>query len=57
VRARDGALDVFAPFGLTDLFAIRTRPNPVLAPGAVYRDKTRRWSEEWPRLIVLPWPT
>jgi hypothetical protein len=21
------------------------------------RDKTKRWSEEWPALTVLPWPT
>lgn len=33
-RAGDG-MDVFAPFGFTDLFAMRTRPNPVLAPRAV----------------------
>lgn len=41
--------------GLTDMFAMRTRPNPVLAPAEVYETKTRRWRQEWPQLTVLPW--
>jgi hypothetical protein len=57
VRRTDGRLEVFAPFGLTDLFALRTRPNPVLAPAAVYEAKTARWLREWPQLTVLPWAT
>jgi uncharacterized protein len=57
VRPKDGRLEVFAPFGLTDLFAMRTRPNPVLAPAAVYEAKTRRWLEQWPQLTVVPWTT
>jgi hypothetical protein len=55
VRPAGRGLDVYAPFGFTDLFAFRTRPNPVLAPRAVYEAKTARWKEEWPRLTVLPW--
>lgn len=56
VRAVDDELEIFAPYGLSDLFDMRTRPNPVLAPGAVYEAKTARWAEEWPALTVLPWP-
>jgi uncharacterized protein len=56
VRPTDNGLEVFAPYGLADLFAMRTRPNPVLAPAAVYEAKTSRWLNEWPRLTVLPWP-
>ena len=56
VRPAEGRLEVFAPFGLADLFAMRTRPNPVLAPAAVYAAKTTRWREQWPGLTVLPWP-
>jgi uncharacterized protein len=56
VRPAGRGLDVYAPFGFTDLFALRTRPNPVLAPRAVYEGKTARWQQEWPRLEVLPWP-
>jgi uncharacterized protein len=56
VRPTGNGVEVFAPFGFTDLFAMRTRPNPVLAPAAVYEAKTSRWLTEWPQLTVLPWP-
>lgn len=56
VRVIEGKFDVYAPFGLTDLFRMTTRPNPVLAPAEVYTAKTRRWAAEWPRLTVLAWP-
>jgi uncharacterized protein len=57
VRPGANALVVFAPYGFSDLFAMRTRPNPVLAPRAVYEAKTARWRAEWPDLEVLPWPS
>jgi hypothetical protein len=47
---------VYAPYGLDDLFAFVLRPNPVLAPRAVYEKKASRWSELGQRLTVLPWP-
>jgi hypothetical protein len=47
---------VYAPHGLSDVFNLVARPNPVLAPGAVYRAKTVRWRQQWPSLTVLPWP-
>jgi uncharacterized protein len=50
-------LEVYAPYGFSDLFAMRTRPNPILAPRHVYEAKTARWKAEWPTLQVLPWPT
>ena len=56
IRSHQGRFELFAPFGLTDLFGLRTRPNPVLAPREVYEAKTTRWLSEWPQLTVLPWP-
>ena len=56
VRNAGGKLEVFAPYGFTDLFRMTTRPNPILAPRDVYVAKTTRWASEWPRLTVLPWP-
>jgi hypothetical protein len=47
---------VYAPHGLSDVFSLVVRPNPVLAPRAVYEAKTSRWLREWPELTVLPWP-
>jgi uncharacterized protein len=55
--APDGALRVYAPHGFHDLFAMIVRPNPILAPREVYEAKTARWTEEWPSLTILPWPS
>ena len=51
-----GRWRVYAPHGLGDVFNLVVRPNPVLAPRHVYRAKTTRWRQQWPSLIVLPWP-
>ncbi len=56
VRLAGAGLEVFAPKGFSDLFAMRAVPNPVLAPRAVYEAKTARWQREWPQLTVQPWP-
>jgi uncharacterized protein len=55
LTARD-TLDVYAPNGLDDLFAMVMRPNPALAPRVVYEGKAARWQREWPELRVEPWP-
>jgi hypothetical protein len=47
---------VYAPHGLSDVFNLIIRPNPVLAPRVVYEAKTSRWCQQWPELTVLPWP-
>ena len=51
-----GRWRVYAPHGLSDVFDLVVRPNPVLAPKHVYQTKTARWREQWPELTVLPWP-
>jgi len=51
-----GQWRVYAPHGLSDVFNLVVRPNPVLAPRAVYEAKTTRWRRQWPGLTVLPWP-
>ena len=53
----DGGLTTYAPHGYEDLFGRKVVPNPVLAPRDVYLAKTQRWSQEWPALIIQPWPT
>jgi hypothetical protein len=53
----DGGWRVYAPHGLSDVFNLVLRPNPVLAPREVYETKAARWKEEWPELTVLPWPS
>lgn len=50
-----GRWRVYAPHGLSDVFDLVLRPNPVLAPRTVYETKAARWRAEWPELTVLPW--
>ncbi|MGW4021517.1 nucleotidyltransferase family protein [Streptomyces sp. NPDC005009] len=52
-----GRWRVYAPHGLSDVFGLVVRPNPVLAPRAVYEAKAARWRRQWPELTVLEWPT
>ncbi|WP_439382605.1 nucleotidyltransferase family protein [Amycolatopsis lexingtonensis] len=49
----DGSWHCYAPHGLDDLFAMVVRPNPVLAPRAVFESKAARWRNRWPELTVL----
>jgi hypothetical protein len=56
IRPVDDGVETYAPYGLTDLFRMTTRPNPILAPASVYEAKTTRWAALWPGLTVLPWP-
>jgi hypothetical protein len=55
VRTHRGRFDVYAPFGLDDLFAQIVRPNRTLVPQSVYGTKTERWRRIWPNLAILPW--
>ncbi|GMG81714.1 hypothetical protein LNKW23_09270 [Paralimibaculum aggregatum] len=52
----DGKLDIHAPFGLADIFAMRLAPNPVAPNGPTHRAKAARQAALWPELTVLPWP-
>ena len=52
----DGSLDVYAPFGFEDLFAMVVRPNPRRDVPKVYYEKADRWRQLWPTLTVVPWP-
>jgi hypothetical protein len=47
---------VYAPHGLSDVFNLVVRPNPVLAPRSVYETKAARWRKHWPELTILEWP-
>jgi uncharacterized protein len=51
----DNRIDVAAPFGLDDLFAMVIRPNRVLDNAASHASKARRAKALWSEVIVLPW--
>jgi hypothetical protein len=53
----DNQWRVYAPHGLSDVFNLVVRPNPLLAPQSVYESKAKRWRKHWPELTVLEWPS
>jgi hypothetical protein len=51
----DDRFDIFAPFGLEDIFAMILRPNRVLPNQATHEKKAARAKATWPELTVIPW--
>lgn len=51
----DGHLDVFAPYGLADLFSFRIRPNRFCDNRQTHDKKAARAISIWPELEVEPW--
>lgn len=56
VRLENGSLDLYAPYGLRDIFAMRVAPNPIRYNRETHENKGRRAIECWPELTILPWP-
>ena len=52
---QDGRLDVVAPFGLADLFAMVIRPNRVMDNRASHAAKAARAKAIWSEVTVIPW--
>ncbi|MSO64510.1 MAG: nucleotidyltransferase family protein [Alphaproteobacteria bacterium] len=55
VRSGATGLDVLAPFGLADLFALVVRPNKRQITKEIYRQKVARWRSLWPGLTYVAW--
>jgi hypothetical protein len=53
--ADDDRLDVAAPFGLDDIFAMRIRPNHALDNAASHTGKAARAKAIWPQVVIEPW--
>jgi hypothetical protein len=51
----DDRLDIAAPFGLDDLFAMVIRPNRMLDNAVPHASKAQRAKAIWPEVVVLPW--
>jgi uncharacterized protein len=56
IRKQGNVVEVYAPFGHDDLFAMVVRPNPRRDLPEVYRRKAERWLQAWPSLSIVPWP-
>lgn len=48
-------LEIFAPFGLADLFEGIVRANKVQITQDIYESKVRRWRSCWPALTIVDW--
>ena len=48
-------LNIYAPYGLNDLFGLVVRPNKPHVLRWVYERKVKKWSKNWPQLTILPW--
>lgn len=55
IRQTSHGAEVYAPFGLDDLFNGIVRPNKRLITQGVYDAKVARWKTHWPELQVIPW--
>ena len=49
-------LDLYAPFGLDDIFSFRLTPNPALDNRVTHHAKAERQMALWPELTIVPWP-
>ena len=57
VRLRpDDTLEIYAPYGLADIFALRVVPNPMQNNRATHEAKAARQIALWPELEIIPWP-
>ncbi|WP_390217225.1 nucleotidyltransferase family protein [Halobacillus seohaensis] len=55
VKKKNGVYEVYAPYGLDDLFKMIVRPNKKLIPKEVYDQKSLKWKRRWPKLSIEPW--
>lgn len=55
VRMQGGALAVYAPFGLNDLFGQIVRPNKTQITEETYLRKCEKWAAKWNTLTLIPW--
>ncbi len=52
----NGKINVFAAFGLNDIFSMTIRPNTGSGLRRLYEGKTKKLLSKWPTFIVHPWP-
>ncbi|WP_438446524.1 nucleotidyltransferase family protein [Gorillibacterium sp. sgz5001074] len=55
VRNTSGNWQVYAPFGLDDLFTLTLRANKHLISEEIYYNKVAKWTSKWPELRVISW--
>lgn len=51
----DDTIDLYAPFGLDDIFSFRITPNRVIENSDTHMAKGARAIANWPEVSVVPW--
>ncbi len=54
-NGNNGQFEVYAPYGLNDLFGMIVRANKLQITREIYEKKADKWSKLWPELIIIPW--
>ncbi len=52
----DNRFDIYAPFGLDDIFSFRLTPHTKRDNRATHLAKAKRQMKLWPELTFVPWP-
>lgn len=47
--------NLYAPFGLNDIFSFRVTPNPIIDNRATHHAKALRAQQNWPEVTIIPW--
>ncbi|MGD6818873.1 nucleotidyltransferase family protein [Metabacillus sp. 84] len=55
VKKNKSNYEIYAPYGLEDLFTMTVRPNKLLVSKEVYEAKAYKWKSKWPGLKIIDW--
>ncbi len=55
INKTSGKTNVYAPYGLNDLFSMIVRPNKPHVLKYVYKKKVKKWIKSWPDLKIISW--
>lgn len=55
VRYAGGTMEIYAPFGLSDLFSGVVRANKRQITQSIFLSKAEKWKGKWPELTIVPW--
>ncbi len=51
----NGKINIYAPYGLSDLFGMIVRPNKLFTTKQAYEKKVTKWIKKWPNLRIIPY--
>lgn len=54
-REKSGDWTIYAPFGTTDIFEMKIKPNARQITEEIYMTKVNKWMKKWPKLSYEPW--